>query len=133
LNLKLKVLGRTLNLGLELIGTAKTIRLDNELKKDLEEVQELARLKKDSIESRELKHVEALTHFANGDITGAARVWEQILVENPTDLQALKFAHDSYFYLGKQTQMRDSIARVLPDCLQKSFPLNRFYEIEEII
>ncbi len=126
-------MGRTLNLGLELIGTAKTIRLDNELKKDLEEVQELARLKKDSIESRELKHVEALTHFANGDITGAARVWEQILVENPTDLQALKFAHDSYFYLGKQTQMRDSIARVLPDCLQKSFPLNRFYEIEEII
>ncbi len=133
MNLKLKVLGRTLNLGLELIGTAKTIRLDNELKKDLEEVQELARLKKDSIESRELKHVEALTHFANGDITGAARVWEQILVENPTDLQALKFAHDSYFYLGKQTQMRDSIARVLPDCLQKSFPLNRFYKIQEII
>lgn len=126
-------MGRTLNLGLELIGTAKTIRLDNELKKDLEEVQELARLKKDSIESRELKHVEALTHFANGDITGAARVWEQILVENPTDLQALKFAHDSYFYLGKQTQMRDSIARVLPDCLQKSFPLNRFYKIQEII
>jgi len=129
----LKVLGRTLSVGLELIGSARTIRLDDELKKDLQELQELARLKKDSIESRELKHVEALTHFANGDMTGAARVWEQILVENPTDLQALKFAHDSYFYLGKQTQMRDSIARVLPDCLQKSFPLNRFYKIQEII
>lgn len=33
---------------------------------------------------------------------------------NPTDMFALKMAHDSYFYLGYQSQIRDSIARVLP-------------------
>ena len=44
----------------------------------------------------------------------ACDVWEEILVEHPTDLLALKFAHDGFFYLGAQTQMRDSVARVLP-------------------
>ena len=44
----------------------------------------------------------------------ATDVWEQILVEDPLDMLALKYAHDCYFYLGLQPQMRDSIARVLP-------------------
>ena len=41
-------------------------------------------------------------------------MWEDILVENPTDMFALKMAHDSYFYMGYQELIRDSIARVLP-------------------
>lgn len=45
---------------------------------------------------------------------GAALVWEDILVEHPLDVLALKFAHDTYFYLGNSCQIRDSIARVLP-------------------
>jgi tetratricopeptide (TPR) repeat protein len=52
--------------------------------------------------------------FDTRQLTGATRKWEEILLENPTDLLALKFAHDTYFYLGCQQQMRDSIARVLP-------------------
>lgn len=44
----------------------------------------------------------------------ACLTWEDILTENPTDMFALKMAHDSYFYLGYQAQIRDSIARVLP-------------------
>ena len=44
----------------------------------------------------------------------ACLTWEDILIENPTDMFALKMAHDSYFYLGYQAQIRDSIARVLP-------------------
>ena len=41
-------------------------------------------------------------------------MWESILTEFPQDLLALKFAHDTYFYLGYSHQMRDSVARVLP-------------------
>lgn len=41
-------------------------------------------------------------------------MWEDILVDHPTDMLALKFAHDSYFYQGAQVAMRDSVARVLP-------------------
>ncbi|MGH0161423.1 UNVERIFIED_CONTAM: hypothetical protein FKN15_076552 [Acipenser sinensis] len=37
-----------------------------------------------------------------------------ILQDYPTDMLALKFAHDSYFYMGYQPQMRDCVARVLP-------------------
>ena len=42
----------------------------------------------------------------------AADIWEQILMDHPKDLLALKFAHDNYFYLGLGPQMRDSIGRV---------------------
>ena len=44
----------------------------------------------------------------------ASYQWEEILVDHPTDLLAIKFSHDAYFYLGMQAQMRDSIARVMP-------------------
>jgi len=35
-------------------------------------------------------------------------------MENPYDVLALKFAHDSYFYLGFSAPMRDSLGRVFP-------------------
>lgn len=47
-------------------------------------------------------------------MTQATDVWEDILLDNPKDMLAIKFAHDSYFYLGYHPQMRDSIARVMP-------------------
>ena len=47
-------------------------------------------------------------------VVKALDTWEEILAQYPTDVAALKFAHDSYFYLGYQEQLRDSIARVLP-------------------
>lgn len=44
----------------------------------------------------------------------ACELWEQILWDHPTDMLALKFSHDAYFYLGYQEQMRDSVARIYP-------------------
>lgn len=44
----------------------------------------------------------------------AVDVWEDILLDHPTDMTALKFAHDTYFYMGAQLPMRDSVIRVLP-------------------
>lgn len=44
----------------------------------------------------------------------AADVWEEILLDHPTDMTALKFAHDTYFHMGAQLPMRDSVIRVLP-------------------
>lgn len=38
---------------------------------------------------------------------------------------ALKFAHDAYFYMGAQMQMRDSVARVLPHW-KPHMPLSRY-------
>lgn len=47
-------------------------------------------------------------------MTKACDVWEDILMDYPTDMLALKFAHDCYYSLSYHHQMRDSIARVLP-------------------
>lgn len=52
--------------------------------------------------------------FFSRNFPKACDAWEDILLDHPTDLLALKFAHDAYFYMGAQIPMRDSVARVLP-------------------
>lgn len=67
-----------------------------------------------SLTSHEQAHLDALLAWSREDSRGAVRIWESILVDDPTDLWALRFAHDTYFYLGDSANLRDSIARVLP-------------------
>lgn len=59
------------------------------------------------------------------DFPKAADVWEEILLDHPTDMTALKFAHDAYFYMGAQLPMRDSVIRVLPHW-KPHIPLYRY-------
>ncbi|KAK6037160.1 hypothetical protein COOONC_25335 [Cooperia oncophora] len=49
-----------------------------------------------------------------GKQSAAAQTWEDILKDHPTDLIAIKFAHDTYFYLGDSKNIRDSIKAVMP-------------------
>lgn len=67
-----------------------------------------------SLTPRERTHLDAFRSWRQGDSRAAARKWEEILLDEPTDLWALRFAHDTYFYLGDSANLRDSIARVLP-------------------
>jgi len=62
----------------------------------------------------ERAHVAALDAWHGGDIRGAAAIWEEILIHQPHDIWALRFAHDTYFYLGDAANLRDSPARILP-------------------
>ncbi|XP_056373391.1 tetratricopeptide repeat protein 38 [Hyla sarda] len=117
------VMGHMISNGLELIGTGRSPVLDWEFQKELEVMSELA--KTQPLTDREKLHVAAVETFANGNIPKASDMWEQILQDHPLDLLALKLAHDCYFYLGQQTQMRDSIARVLPYWTQ-STPLSSY-------
>lgn len=64
--------------------------------------------------SREKKHLAAAKAWADGAVIRATDIWEDILLDHPTDALALRFAHDTYFYLGHSMTIRDSIARVLP-------------------
>lgn len=59
------------------------------------------------------------------DFPKASETWEDILLDHPTDLLALKCAHDAYFYMGAQTQLRDSVVRVLPHW-KPHIPLYRY-------
>lgn len=44
----------------------------------------------------------------------ATIIWDDILQAHPTDILAIKLAHDTYFYLGYQKEMKDSVEKVLP-------------------
>jgi hypothetical protein len=64
--------------------------------------------------ARERMHFYAARAMAAGELFNAAGIWEEILLEHPRDALALRFAHDTYFYLGESQSIRDSVARVLP-------------------
>ncbi|KAK7091233.1 hypothetical protein V1264_008945 [Littorina saxatilis] len=115
-------MGHVIKNGLDLVGSGRTTRLDKEFEGDIDRMVKLAN-SQTSLSSSEKKHTQALKLFADGHMVPATRVWEDILVEHPLDTLALKFAHDSYFYLGFSSQIRDSIARVLPHYK----PANPFY------
>ncbi|KAK2173083.1 hypothetical protein NP493_898g00007 [Ridgeia piscesae] len=106
------VMGHVMSIGLDLMGTGHSPRLDLEFQKSTKQL--LATAVNAEISDREKRHVTAVKLCADGHMDRATNIWEDILVDHPLDMLALKFAHDSYFYLGFQPQMRDSIARVMP-------------------
>ncbi len=63
---------------------------------------------------RERAHADALSRWAAGDTAGAVRRFEDILLEHPRDILAIRLAHYLHFYHGALAQHRDSVARVLP-------------------
>jgi tetratricopeptide (TPR) repeat protein len=73
----------------------------------------------------ERAHIAALDAWSRDEIRRGVAIWEDILIEHPRDVWALRFAHDTYFYLGDAGNLRDSIARVLPEC-PESDPLHGF-------
>ncbi|XP_075408764.1 tetratricopeptide repeat protein 38 [Tenrec ecaudatus] len=105
-------MGQVISNGLLLIGTGTSVQLDPELARNLKMMVENSQAQ--PLTPRERLHVSAVETFAKGDFLGACNLWEAILRDHPTDMLALKFSHDAYFYLGLQQQMRDSAARVYP-------------------
>ncbi|KAM9754587.1 tetratricopeptide repeat protein 38 [Menidia menidia] len=106
------VMGHVIGTGLELVATTSSTRLNERLAGAVRRTVALANSQ--DISPREKLHVRAMELFSHGNFPKACEAWEDILVDHPTDLLALKFAHDAYFYMGAQTPMRDSVARVLP-------------------
>ncbi|XP_047209705.1 tetratricopeptide repeat protein 38 [Girardinichthys multiradiatus] len=106
------VMGHVISTGLDLVATTSSPRLDERLASAVKRTVELANSQ--DISPREKLHVKAVELFSHGNYPKACEVWEEILLDHPTDMLALKFAHDTYFYMGAQLPMRDSVARVLP-------------------
>ncbi|XP_045408739.1 tetratricopeptide repeat protein 38 isoform X5 [Lemur catta] len=105
-------MGHAISNGLVLIGTGSSVRLDKELDLAVKTMVKIS--KTQPLTRREQLHVSAVETFAEGNFPKACELWEQILRDHPTDMLALKFSHDAYFYLGYQEQMRDSVARIYP-------------------
>ncbi|CAG9537987.1 unnamed protein product, partial [Cercopithifilaria johnstoni] len=105
------IMSRVISLGLEAMGTGRSIRLDENYQNELKQLLDDACKHGTTYEKN---HAKAINMFANDKILAACEEWEKILNETPNDLLALKFAHDAYFYLGDKQSLRDSIARVFP-------------------
>jgi hypothetical protein len=64
---------------------------------------------------RERDHLVALHTLLAGDWHGACREWEALLLHEPRDALALQWAHLFDFYRGDAVQLRQRVARVLPE------------------
>ena len=74
----------------------------------------LKRLDEAVMGERELHHLRAARHWAEGDWEATTRALERALLHHPRDLLALKVAQDLYFFLGNRLELRDTAARLLP-------------------
>lgn len=65
--------------------------------------------------ARERAHADALHLLQAGDWPGACAAWESLLLKYPRDALALQWAHLFDFYRGDAVNLRQRIARVLPE------------------
>jgi len=100
------VLGHIYRAYLQLYGTTpEGVTAAGEILKPLDEA---------VMGERELHHLRAARHWAEGDWEATTRSLERALLCHPRDLLALKVAQDLYFFLGNRLELRDTAARVLP-------------------
>ena len=72
---------------------------------------------------RERDHLVALHTLLAGDWHGACNEWEALLLQHPRDALALQWAHLFDFYRGDSANLRQRVARVLPEWDDPSDPL----------
>ncbi|KAK3724236.1 hypothetical protein QZH41_011720 [Actinostola sp. cb2023] len=106
------VMGHVICNGLDIISTTYDVDTNPKLKQGVDTLMSL--VAKGNITDRERLHAKAVKEWSDGNAINACLIWEQILTDHPTDMFALKMAHDTYFYFGLQAQMRDSVASVMP-------------------
>lgn len=79
-----------------------------------ESLAEAERLTASGGTDREKRHTAALRAWCAQDIAGATDIWNDILLDHPRDVFALRLGHFTHFYMGDSAGMRDSVQRVLP-------------------
>ncbi len=63
--------------------------------------------------SRERANIAALRAMYEGNRRKACDIWEEILVQHPTDLLALRHLTHALFWSGRSFELRDAVARVV--------------------
>jgi hypothetical protein len=75
----------------------------------------LARLRDLPLNERERRHATAIASLVEGAFHRGTEQLEDILVEDPHDIVALQICHLMDFYRGDSRNLRDRLARVLPE------------------
>lgn len=108
------VLGRALEIELNLLGGLTSPRFNKSLASTIDEFNKLVERKKDTISEQERLHAAAVNHMASNEFKKANNIFERIITLYPCDYSALKMNQDSYFFLGTALPMRNSFAYALP-------------------
>ncbi|XP_076371126.1 tetratricopeptide repeat protein 38-like isoform X2 [Tachypleus tridentatus] len=108
------VMGQVMCLGLDLVSLGRTLQADTALKSEIEKLEVLSKQQASVLTPRELSHVKAIQLYADGYLREATSMWDDILVDHPSDMFAIRMAYDSNFSQGRLPQMRDVIARIFP-------------------
>jgi len=77
--------------------------------------------------ARERQHLRALEAWIDGRLHAACAAWESILVEQPDDALAMFAAHQGDFFLGQSSELRDRVARRLPE-IERGSKLDGYYQ-----
>lgn len=64
--------------------------------------------------ARERGHLAAIGYLLEGKWHKAARILEDVVIDNPRDILALQAGHLTDFYVGNARMLRDRIARAFP-------------------
>lgn len=103
------VMGHVMSVGMDVMGTIRSSRLDREFQKSIDQLVAMAETAK--INDRERRHVEAVKVCADGHMDKASAIWDDILIDHPLDVLALIRALSMGY---KLQNWRDLVARVLP-------------------
>lgn len=74
---------------------------------------EAAKTEYDRLTDRERGHLAALASWAEGDVAGAAAVWQRIVRAYPHDLLALRLHHLNAFWRGRDDELTEGPAESL--------------------
>jgi len=73
---------------------------------------QLAQQNRKQITDREYKHVQALHRMSKMEWSRAADIWDDVLLESPTDIHAIKMAFFMRFFTGE----RDKQLQLVEQC-----------------
>lgn len=74
-----------------------------------------AKARRSRVSEREQAHIDAFETAADGEMTKAGAMWDEILKSHPHDMMAAKCAHEAYYLVGESQRMRDSVLAILPE------------------
>jgi tetratricopeptide (TPR) repeat protein len=70
--------------------------------------------RRDGVTGRERAHLAAADAWVAGDMAGAAKLLDRLVVDHPRDVLALTIGHQIDFFTGAAPNLRDRVARSLP-------------------
>lgn len=83
-----------------------------ELQDSLNEMEDL--VKKKTINEWEMKHVEAVRHYADGYPSKSLKIWDEMITSNPYDVLSLRMAYMMTIHLGDVPLRNSIMTRVIP-------------------